>query len=279
MEFDPKQISQQFIQLAEALPKVALAVVGSAYVIGVFIRSVHVMSYGLFYLDFLKVEYVLTGILWIVLTAATYIYLNYLIRGIKNDWNTSKRSKPIRTLIYLLWTISSLGFLVGLVLWSLSPQLYNLPASLIVVAILILTVTIIHALQSSLKRLMAKRLRNSTDLKAPNASEMLSMFLGVVFCLSLYARFAFPKLSHRWGGGSPQSAVLVVKNEKLESFIQMSFGVDPATRRTTPVVIILEGPDFLFLLPPAGTDQSSFTGVRFPKDALDAIYYLPERHP
>jgi uncharacterized ion transporter superfamily protein YfcC len=41
-------------------------------------------AYRLFYPDFLKVEYVLRAFFWIVLTAATYIYLYYLTRGIKN---------------------------------------------------------------------------------------------------------------------------------------------------------------------------------------------------
>ena len=189
-----KQISQHLIQLAETLPKVALAVVGLAYVIGVVIRSVHVMAYGLFYLDFLKVEYVLTGILWVVLTGATYIYLYYLIRGIKNHWATSKRSNPVRVLTYRVWTISSLMILGGLVVWCLPQQPNKLSPLLIVVAILILTVATIYVLQSNLRRVIKKRLKNSTDLEAPNASEMLSTVFRCRLLSFVVRKICFPEI-------------------------------------------------------------------------------------
>jgi hypothetical protein len=262
----------QLVELTNTLSKLGLAIFGAAYVIGLVIHSTHVTTYGLYYLDFLKVEYVMAGLLWIFLTSASYLYCYLLRRGIVNYWRTSPRSKLMKVIIYFWWLLSFLIVVAGIIQLFVSTNYRTNRGLLVVTGVLILNALAVYVFVSGATTFFLKL--DKQKKQKINASEVLLFGLGAIVAITLYARYAFPKLSHHWGGGSHQSAVFLVRKEQLEAFGATGFVTDAATRRTVPVEIILEGSDFFFVIPPNTKDQQNLKGVRLPKESFDAVFYI-----
>jgi len=77
----------------EVASKTLLVMAGVSYVVGLFILNFHLREYGIFYLNFLQIEYVMTGALWAFLCGTAYCYYRRFIFPFKpkpSEWKTKK---------------------------------------------------------------------------------------------------------------------------------------------------------------------------------------------
>lgn len=268
-----KAKTEQLAELANTLSKIGVVIVAVTYVVGLVIHSVHLSTFGLFYLNFLQVEYVAAGMLWAFLTAGVYLYLRLLLRGIRNYWKERKVSKLKKILMFIWWIPSAIVLIIGLVQLFVSPS-NRTTAVIAVTGVLILNAAMVHVLVTSSRTFFG--VTPKLNQRTIGTDEMLSFILGIIFSVSLYGKFAFPKLAHQWGGGSYQKVILLVKKELVDVF-PVGFGIDPTSRKTIPVEVILEGSDFLFLVPPNGANHDEAKAIRVDKQSFDAIYYVTEK--
>ena len=264
-----------FVHAADGLAKISIAVIGIVYCVGLLIHSVHLMRYGVFYLNLLSVEFIMAGALWAFLTFVAYLFSYVLITQVHSVW-TSARSKGKRVIdsAHLLYS-AVLLFSSTVLFFTFSEgskpsiQLKTFAAML---GILLLNALAIYILFFSLR----KRFTDAPEPSGTDPTRWLSFVLLLFLGLSLYGRFVFPKLTHKIGGGASQTAVFTIKRDKMDSLAGSGLPIDPTTRMTAPVDIVLEGQDFYLLV----VNNPPYEGarvMRVSKDYFDSAYYISSK--
>src|ERR1044072_6874484 len=75
----------------EIASKLILSIVGICYVAGLLILNIHLRKYGVFHLNFLQIQYVMVGALWIFLCGSMYcFYYQVIVTNKPNfrEWTT-----------------------------------------------------------------------------------------------------------------------------------------------------------------------------------------------
>jgi hypothetical protein len=121
MEVDknpPTKYLSSWRDTVEVISKAGVAVIGIAYIVGLLILNLHIRKYGVYYLSFLQIEYVMVGLLWAFLVGLIYCFLFLVLYRIKDTYQESQTKG--RRVWHIMWKILKILFVVFTLFSSLS---------------------------------------------------------------------------------------------------------------------------------------------------------------
>jgi hypothetical protein len=269
----------------EMFPKITLATAAVAYVAGMLILNLHLREFGIHFLGFLKLEYIMVGTLWVFLSGLAFSAVYTVIQTIKEFVRLTGTSTkgPVHRLIDRKWRLFGIPMLLLVALHMVIANVTDtpLPSSVLersswtILAVLCVStgglVLVWRTGVAALKRLWSTQ----------NLPPMLfqSAFLVAFFLpsLSLYADRAYPLLSRALGGGRPQVVRLIIAEKSVWAAVAVGLPLDQATRTSGPLEVILEASDFFLIAPPPGFPDPNMKSLRLRKDMVDGIRYSDGR--
>lgn len=75
---------RSFRDVVEISSKIIFTSIGLVYLFGFIILNNYLREYGVHYLNFLQIEYIMVGILFFILSGSTYLFINYIYIKIKD---------------------------------------------------------------------------------------------------------------------------------------------------------------------------------------------------
>lgn len=97
----PSTLILRWRELIEIVSKTILTIISIAYIIGLLILNKYIMGYGVYYLNFLRIEYIMIGLVWGFLVAVIPSFAFYVIKEIK--LNLKLNDKRLNNWIYQYW--------------------------------------------------------------------------------------------------------------------------------------------------------------------------------
>jgi hypothetical protein len=263
-----------FRENLELFSRGALAFVGSCYVIGLMIVNLHLRQYGVRYIGFLHLEYVMAGALYLFLVAFVVFFLDYAYHTLTSSWRV--RGKVRRALAFIL-SIITLGLVVnGLASVGGSDLSITKAAFWIVFLVILANIACFELLRR--QTVFAWRWIKSTgELNETERPFWFFLLLGLsAGAIYMYALGVFPKYSWSIGGGKLQRVQLLPRTDKANNFQAVGLDIDPQTRRTKPFELIFETPDALVVIPPndVASQSNNTKAIRMRKDSIDMVFYL-----
>lgn len=255
----------------ESATKAGVLVIGTAYIFGLLIINMHLRRYGINYLGFLQIEYVMSGLLWGFLVAFTYSLWAFLKFVIRSRTKYVDRKKPIHSvggvLLVLVGVLGSYNLYAVTLNFLAEGQIgfgWRVPFWLML-NVMILFVAIDRA----------KGFRK--DFRAEKAFDLLYYVGSVVIALSMYTYGVFPKLSQAFGGGSPKAAIFIIKPDQTETISAIGIQSLLENRKVGPVEVIFEASDFFLVNPPRDFANSKVRAIRVNKDLIQATLYINDK--
>jgi hypothetical protein len=274
----------------ESIPKIGITIVGVAYVIGLLILNIHIGKFGVYYLGFFQVEYVMTGALWSFLSGITFFVCHLVksqVEGIINQYKAEKKGVKLLPLLILQAMITLIGAPMSLVyvLIILSGNKLS-PFSLsfwLALGVLFINLGAILAVVLKVKKIYKYFIRRSESVQEEKMTKyqgFVDIFHNIivfVLALGLYATYVFPELSPAYGGGKKQLAEFVIKADQKETIKTIGIETSNDDRRFGPVEVLFESPDFILIFPPKGFKNENVKAIRINKSLIDASYYLSSK--
>lgn len=261
----------------ETATKAGLVLVGAAYVVGLLILNLHIRKYGVSYLGFLQIEYVMAGVLWGFLVAFTYALVVvwwHILKGAREDLKVKKFPQVLWRLLLVPFSLFAFFNLYSTTLNFLGEGQW-LGYKWKVAFALVLNVLVIFNLTTNVKGVLGQ-IRANIGFKT---FDLLYYVASLVIMLSVYTGLVFPYLSPTFGGGKPRSAVFIVKPEHTETIKAIGLQSLLQERNVGPVEVIFEASDFFLISPPPDFSNSKVRAIRINKDLFHATYYLKEGSP
>jgi hypothetical protein len=267
----------------EVTSKIGLTLVGICYVVGLLILNIHLRQYGVFQLNFLQVDYVMVGALWMFLCGSMYFcsfQLLELNKAVHKKWTTSKHR--FLRVFYILGGVLIALFASSYVVTMVGNNTFNILSwrAYLIVGVVAFNVGALSKVAEETRLVTKEWLSDSTDKNVKRARTYAIFSESVVFliALSLYAVLAYPYLSPAYGGGLKQQAEFIIKKDQYESVKNLGISLEDENGRTSPLQIIYEAPDFFIISPPAGFDtRAKVQSIRIRKEAIYAAYYLSNK--
>ena len=272
--------------------KIGILGVSIAYAVGLIVLNIHVRQYGLNYLNFLQLEYILVGFLWILLVGATYFVSLFLVSTVRRVYNKEHKAygripKRIIKIGAIVFAVVSLYFAFTNLFFALlsdSTLIGITPTGLIAVGVVALNAFASYAVVDSIRSITRLRLASHSD---PEVGQEKRHDLGygffreialVLVVLSLYSIYVFPYLLPEYGGGKSQRAEFILKDDGRETARALGFVFLPESRNIGPQEVIFEATDFFLLAPPPGHGDN-VKAIRIRKDMVDAVFYVSGKKP
>jgi hypothetical protein len=278
----------------ETATKAFVVVVGLAYVVGLFVLNMHIKNYGLHYLGFLQIEYVMAGALWLFLTAVMYFWFLVIKTGIVSSLNVLK---PAQFVGHGWWRkiVGGVVFILFLVTWIPIISVFPLLIIMIISDGMVDAksremVQVFTSLVSGLIGIFNLYYLQFAIFKIPVYAHpileskyyyLLQAFLFTVLLLSGisgYSTKVYPKLSPVFGGGRAQKANFVIKKDSVDTINVIGLSTDTGIRLIGPFEVIFESSDSYLLAPPEnfGKDKN-IKAIRLDKNLIEAVFYLKEK--
>lgn len=262
----------------EPISKAILGLVGLAYVIGLFILNFHVRRYGIYYLNFLQIEYVMVGALWIVLTGWTYCLMAWVFFSIKKIFSDpASKTRGIFDLLFRCW-VGYTSLVLVLHILTEAGTLNYLKGHWRMIFVLCLGAASIFNVGTKVKPLIVhirspqpKPLDRSLGFGQAFDAAFFAILL--ISGLSSYAAIAFPRISPIYGGGKPQKAEFLIKPDRLDTVKAIGLQL-PDNRKVGPLQVVFEASDFFLIIPPQGFSNDNVKAIRLNKELIDAAFYL-----
>lgn len=274
----------------EVITKVGVAILGVSYIIGLLILNMHIRKYGVNYLGFLQIEYVMVGILWAFLVGAmgcALLLFKYIGNEVyKKEWKSLSwlRRFAIGSGMILISLLGTCAIFYH-VLNALSDSELSFTSSpfWLVLGVLFINAIMILLLSSRMGRVV-KHFYSKESADKRDKAQMLMSLMDIVYhitilvgALSIYSNYAFPTLSPVFGGGKKQKAELVIKAEQKETISAIGLQVASNNRSVGPLEVIFEASDFFLLAPPQQFNNAKVKAIRLNKDLVDAALYISEK--
>jgi hypothetical protein len=275
----------------EVASKVGVAAIAVAYIVGLLVLNFHIRKYGIYYLSFLQIEYVMAGILWAFLVGLIYCFSYLVLYRIKTSFN-EERQKGIKRVWQIGWQVTKVLFALFALFSSLSFVLSILSDNELtmfkqsnwkVVGVLILNAAALSMvgtkMRDATKHFLSGQQTEEIDGAAKRAS-FFDVFYNValfVSMLSFYSNSVFPHLSPVFGGGKKQKAEFIIKPEEVETINIIGIQMEPNSRHLGPLEVIFEASDFFSIAPPLGFNNNKVKALRIRKDMIDAAFYINEK--
>jgi hypothetical protein len=260
----------------ETVSKGIIALIGIAYVVGLLILNFHLRNFGIRYLSFLQLEYVLVGMLYLFITITTYLSGAVIYRHIKYLC-FEKKKRSIFVSCVILITLLLYWLIMFLLVVDFDFRVIDLPG-LVVVLVLILNALGMNSVVISSKSDFSKHLKFSKN-------QILHKFLLILFSVafqtigtSLYANLVFPKLTSAYGGGKKQIIQFLVNAEFIPEIKNIGLRINDETKKSEKLELILETDDAYFISPPIeNSDGQHIKAIRINKDEIDVVLFLSNR--
>lgn len=271
----------------ELASKAIVGVLGVTYVAGLLILNFYTRQYGLTYLGFLQIEYVMVGLLWLFLTSLVYCgaafwwsFVKRILR--KSDKQQNEGHGPAYRIYGMILNLGlGLGAAIISPLFVLAAltdtQQFNMfKGHWRSLAILYSAVLGLFVVVDAAQKAYRYRSTIVAEMKWYSVSHFIYYFILLIGPLGSYALYVFPKLSPAVGGGHPRRVALVIKGDQFEAAEASGLKLDHG-RTTQPVDVVFEAPDFFLITPPSGYPDASVKAVRVSKDLIDGVAYFAEK--
>ena len=241
----------------ESFSKCALFVSGLLYAIGLLITNFNAQRYGRNYLTLAEAQYVLVGLLWLLLTLLTVALVRVLGRWKKayGPWRGRPHKKQLANGLRL--------FLQCAVLWAVFSQvttfagaegMYWSPVHWVILVVMLFTTFSLSTLFQETFREMNKGATPdetlSTKLQRIDSVDISKRILYFFVSLSFYSLFVYPSLSPAVGGGKLHQAEFIIRPDHRSTFDSVDgFKVDKFGRLGPVAVVTDTDESFLVLLP------------------------------
>ncbi len=265
--------------LGEAASRIVVGLIGLAYVIGLLILNLHVRKYGIYYLNFLQIEYVMVGMLWACLVGSMYCLLIAIFGRARQIYKTRERKAIFENIVYLLLTLlvayTCLVFVLN-VLTEAETVRYS--GYWKILGVLFLSAIGVFNVGSKVielrTHLLSERAQRDKHSKFAQFFDIFYMTVLLVVILGIYSNSVFPKISATFGGGKPQKAQFLIKTDRMETVKTMGLELQGDTPRVGPLEVVFEASDFFLIIPPQGFTNDKIKAIRLNKDLIDAAFYL-----
>jgi len=257
------------------LPNLLLVMSAITYGVGMVIENLHLQQYGLFHADLVRVEYLMVGLLWIVLVS----FCAVMVASGRDHFNTAKEDfrQGDRTKAVLKGLLA-LFVLLGLMSQALT-AVQSRPSFIhqdfwIALGVLLLNVLMFSNLSVFLRTcLKFSPFRTEPVLKyiGSNKIELCKALIGCLTALSSYALWVFPNLKSALGGGDRQQVEFLIKSDKMQIVRQIPFEVSKEGRLGPIPLLIQETDGFTVLQEHKKAGETR--AVRISKDLVDAVIY------
>lgn len=276
----------------ETTTKGLVVFVGLAYVIGLFVLNMHVRRYGMHYLGFLQIEYVMAGILWLFLTAVMFSWVLLNKKLLKDAWSIvidkawkdkGWKARASGMLALTIYAPFQLAVSLSIPAWILfivsggTVDFYSWEMIKILLYLLSGCIGIFNIVSEARK--IFKKDGSSTGRSRADNFLFTFFYVALFFSgISRYSTNAFPKLASVFGGGSGQKLQFIIKKDNVDTISTLGWSVDQGSRLIGPFGVILESPDsFLLSMPETPDKDKKIKAVRLNKDIVEAVLYLTEK--
>ncbi len=270
--------------------KAVLAFVATAYVAGLLILNFHVREFGLNYLHFLQIEYVLVGVLWIFLLSAAYVAGMTIFKWTLNLWYSDVFhrnkwiSRSIAVLLAALMLASALFFFSTMILERLSDHdlkpltkdwYFAMGALAINTLFVAVCIKLIRRFFEDLSHAESEDHRLQSKLW-DDRFMLTGNLVTLVFGFSVYAHFIYPFLSPSYGGGKFQKVEFILKEDARVTMNSLGYRFLPESRNVGEQKVIFEASDFFLIVPPLGHNEK-VKAIRLRKEMVDAVFHLSNK--
>jgi hypothetical protein len=233
-------------EVLELAGKVALALVGVAYVLGLFIVNFHFGMYGLRANTLLRADYVLAGGTWLFLFLLAGLLWRDLIRTAFYS-----RNAILTRLAILFIRLPIYALLVAFTFIAISAPGTNVDSAEMTTAIAITGLTPILLAYPLTVLVAVARLLLGYDKQQADTPTFALLFVGVVFvvALSLYSGGVYPLISPAYGGGASARVHVILANTTQKD-VRAAF--DEMLGTSGEAYLIADAPEWLVLAPQPG---------------------------
>jgi len=260
-----------FRPLIESVAKLTLAISVLLYSIGLFISNLYFQQFGLTGYSRIRAQYILVGLLWLLLVAVGGIIRVALFdagRTVVRNWKsgTVPRFALFRRVVRDLFSVVAVLF-IGVNVFT---QLGARSLSTRDYCMIALTVAINFL---SLRLLASAIYHNATGSKSPNPRfgdplVIVSNCGLVLTTLVLYSFVVFPSLDQSLGGGRLHKIELLLKPERSLHLKQLGLDVTK-DGRLGPVLLVSESSDG-FLVTRSQSILEPHEAYRVSRDSVEA---------
>lgn len=272
--------SEELARTFELASKIALTMLGLAYVLGLVIVNLYLRRFGFFSAGLLRVEYVMAGVLWLMLFGLGYLFEIFIRRGIESAkyfWANRRRTKAI---IRALASITVPFFALLFILLKLFND-FSVRSSRDWQAVLFIIVTpsVFLNFGTVLKAGWHHYRKSETDpTSRPPVFMVAVQGVTLLTFLTYYAQAAYPRIHPSYGGGAP-SEVRIVASGAAAQVLESATNIQP-TGATFD--LIADTGDWLVVTPHEPQHEwpsESRAAFRIRRDDVVAITSVERRDP
>lgn len=265
--------------LIETVSRIVVGLIALAYVLGLLILNFHVRKYGIYYLNFLQIEYIMVGMLWAFLVGSMCCLLLVLWHMTKQIYETRK-TKAIFGNIFSLLAVAFAGYTSLIYVLNVLTETPTVRFSgfwriLWALAFACMSIFNLGTKVMDLKGFVfSEKSQREESGKFARLFDMSYHTIVIIVALSVYANSVFSKLSPTFGGGKPQNVEFLIKTDERETVKAIGFQLAEDSRTIGPLEVVFEAPEFFLISPPAGLNNERVRAIRLNKDLIDAAFYL-----
>jgi hypothetical protein len=259
--------------------KVSFGALTGCYAAGLIIVNAYLRQYNLTQFGLLQVEYVVTGGVWLFLVAFATFSAKYVWHRASvavAEWRAGgRRFLPGVSALITIVVLPTTFFLGLSLLTDGQLYLFSWKGPLVGLSLAFqggVAIVLLRDVRMVVRKVKDKSIMTEKD--QATANNVLGGLLIFVVFLGTYAQLVYPAVSPTFGGGKQLTVSLVFKAEQVPLMRSLGFTVSQE-RVTTPLMLILETPDFLLLAPPTQNDRSfDLKAIKIRRDTVDTILYL-----
>ena len=263
------------------------ALLGSAalYGTGLVIANFNSQLYGLRTLGLVEAQYVLTGGLWLTLTALVYAVMRSAVRWAKAHGPWRGRSLK-QSAAHALWVLAGWVGLLGvysLVINFLGIRVGSLDSAIILGILMMTSLALIALVQETWQDMKERSQPDDSFLvkfRKADSIQIAKRVLWFLTALSLYATYAYPRLTPALGGGKPRQAEIIIREDRRSLFDGLAgFKVDKAGR-LAPVSVVAETDQSFIVAAPEKTRWGLLPrrSLLLKKELVELVVYFGEEH-
>ena len=238
----------------DAISRCTLLGSAALYGIGLLVANFNAQLYGRYSLGLVEAQYVLVGLLWLVLTLLGFAVTRSALRWMKahGPWRGRPRTQNVKNLLLVAggW-LGLLGVYLQIMNFLGVANAYVFWLPWLVLGILVMNNLTLGALfQETWQDMQARGTQSDSFLVKLWKVDSIQISKRVLYfftALSLYATFVYPQLSAAVGGGKLHQAEIIIRQDRRSLFDSMvDFKIDKAGK-LGPVTIVAESDQSLIV--------------------------------